>query len=84
MILIIGMATHCLVCRLHMQQQCGLICAAGVLSHEKSHAVNLIGTPKIRTANHQAQEIAQSTPDPLPRMGVGSGYETNLAGQAVS
>ena len=25
----------------------------------------------------QAQEIARSTPDPFPRMGVGSGYETN-------
>ena len=25
---------------------------------------------------HQAQEIAQSTPDPLPRVGVGSGTET--------
>ena len=23
-----------------------------------------------------AQEIARSTPDPFPRMGVGSGYET--------
>ena len=31
-------------------QQCGLICAAGALSHEKSHAVNLIGAPEIRTA----------------------------------
>ena len=49
-ILIIGMATHCLVCRSRMQQQCGLICAAGALSHEKSHAVNLIGAPEIRTA----------------------------------
>ena len=49
-ILIIGMATHCLVCRSLMQQQCGLICAAGVLSHEKSRAMNLIGAPEIRTA----------------------------------
>ena len=49
-ILIIGMATHCLVCRSRMQQQCGLICAAGALSHEKSHAVNLIGAPEIGTA----------------------------------
>ena len=49
-ILIIGMATHCLVCRLCMQQQCGHICTAGVLSHEKLHAMNLIGVPEIRTA----------------------------------
>ena len=49
-ILIIVMATHCLVCGSHMQQHCGLICAAGVLSHKKSHAVNLIGAPEIRTA----------------------------------
>ena len=49
-ILIIVMATHCLVCGSRMQQHCGLICAAGALSHEKSHAVNLIGTPEIRTA----------------------------------
>ena len=49
-ILIIVMATHCLVCGSRMQQHCGLICAAGVLSHEKSHAVNLIGAPEIRTA----------------------------------
>ena len=59
-----------------MQQHCGLICAAGALSHEKSHSVNLIGAPEIRTARHQAQEIARSTPDPLPRVGVGSGTET--------
>ena len=50
MILIIVMATHCLVCGSRMQQHCGLICAAGALSHEKSHAVNLIGAPEIRTA----------------------------------
>ena len=49
-ILIIVMATHCLVCGSRMQQHCGLICAAGALSHEKSHAVNLIGAPEIRTA----------------------------------
>ena len=49
-ILIIVMATHCLVCWSRMQQHCGLICAAGALSHEKSHAVNLIGAPEIRTA----------------------------------
>ena len=49
-ILIIVMATHCLVCKSRMQQQCGLICAAGALSYEKSHAVNLIGAPEIRTA----------------------------------
>ena len=51
-ILIIVMATHCLVCGSRMQQRCntGLICAAGALSHEKSHAVNLIGAPEIRTA----------------------------------
>ena len=35
---------------LNVQQQCGLICAAGVLSHEKSHAVNLIGAPEIGIA----------------------------------
>ena len=35
-ILIIGMATHCLECGSHkQQQQCGHICAAGALSHEK-------------------------------------------------
>ena len=67
MILIIGMAMHCLVCGSHIQQRYGHICAAGVLSHEKSHAVNLIGAPEIITA---------TSPDPLPRMGVGSGYET--------
>ena len=53
-VLIIVMATHCLVCGSRMQQRtlqhCGLICAAGALSHEKSHAVNLIGAPEIRTA----------------------------------
>ena len=49
-ILIIVMATHCLVCGSRMQQHSGLICAAGALSHEKSHAVNLIGAPEIRTA----------------------------------
>ena len=49
-ILIIVMATHCLVCGSRMQQHCGLICAAGALSHEKSHSVNLIGAPEIRTA----------------------------------
>ena len=49
-ILIIVMATHCLVCGSRMQQHCGLICAAGALSHEKSHAVNLIGAPEIRIA----------------------------------
>ena len=49
-ILIIVMATHCLVCGSRMQQRCGLNCAAGALSHEKSHAVNLIGAPEIRTA----------------------------------
>ena len=35
--------------RLRMQQQCGHTGTAGVLSHEKSYAVNLIGTPEIRT-----------------------------------
>ena len=49
-ILIIVMATHCLECGSRMQQHFGLICAAGALSHEKSHAVNLIGAPEIRTA----------------------------------
>ena len=52
-ILIIVMATHCLVCWSRISPattQCGLICAAGALSHEKSHAVNLIGAPEIRTA----------------------------------
>ena len=52
-ILIIVMATHCPVCGSRMQQlvqHCGLICAAGALSHEKSHSVNLIGAPEIRTA----------------------------------
>ena len=49
-ILIIVMATHCLVCGSRMQQHCGLICAAGAQSHEKSHAVNMIGAPEIRTA----------------------------------
>ena len=44
------MATHCLVCGSRLQQHCGLICAAGALSHEKSHAVHLIGAPEIRTA----------------------------------
>ena len=48
-ILIIGMATHCLVCGSHMQQQCGLICAAGALSH---HAVNLIGMPEMELSCH--------------------------------
>ena len=73
------MATHCLVCGSRMEQHCGLICAAGALSHEKSHAVNLIGAPEIRTAtSYQAQEIARSTPDPLPRVGVGSGTETKI------
>ena len=33
-ILIIVMATHCLVCGSRMQRHCGLICAAGALSHE--------------------------------------------------
>ena len=75
-ILIIVMVTHCLVRGSRMQQHCGLICAAGALSHKKAHAVNLIGAPEIRTARHQAQEIARSTPDPLPRVGVGSGTET--------
>ena len=79
-ILIIVMATHCLVCGSHMQQHCGLICATGAPSREKSHAVNLIGAPEFRTAKssiHQAQEIAQSTLDPLPRVEVGSGTETS-------
>ena len=49
-ILIIVMAMHCRVCWSRMQQHCGLICAASALSHEKSHAVNLIGAPEIRTA----------------------------------
>ena len=75
-ILIIVMATRCLVCGSRMQQHCGLICAAGALSHEKSHAVNLIGAPESELPHHQAQEIARSTPDPLPRVGVGSGTET--------
>ena len=44
------MATHRLVCRSRMQQWYGLVCAAGALSHEKSHVVNLIGAPDIRTA----------------------------------
>ena len=62
-----------------MQQHCGLIGAAGALSHEKSHAVNLIGArQKSELPRHQAQEIARSTPDPLPRVGVGSGTETIL------
>ena len=61
-----------------MQQQCGLIGAVCVLSHDKSHAVNLIGVPEIKTAtSSRAQEITLSTPDPLPRVGVGSGTETN-------
>ena len=51
-ILIIGMATHCLVCGSHMQQQCGLIYATGVLLHEKSHAVNLIGVPETELSRH--------------------------------
>ena len=49
-ILIIVMATHCLVCGSRMQQHCGLICATGAQSHEKSHAVNQIGAPEIGTA----------------------------------
>ena len=56
-----------------MQQQCGHICAAGALSHEKAHAVNLIGTPEIKTATSSTQEIAQSTPDPFPAWGLGLG-----------
>ena len=50
---------------------CGHIFTAGALSHEKSHAVNLIGTLEIRR-----HEIARSTPDPLPRVGVGVGSGT--------
>ena len=53
-ILIIVMATHCLVHGpWYAGRTCnntGLICTAGALSHEKSHAVNLIGAPEIRTA----------------------------------
>ena len=80
-ILIIVMATHCRVCGSRMQQHCGLICAASALSHEKSHVVNIKSDWRARNQNchvarHQAQEIARSTPDPLPRVGVGSGTET--------
>ena len=75
-ILIIVMATHCRVCGSRMQQRCGLICAASALSHEKSHAVNLIGAPEIRTATSSSPRNRSSTPDPLPRVGVGSGTET--------
>ena len=75
-ILIIVMATHCLVCGSRMQQHCDLICAAGALSHEKSHAVNLIGAPEIRTATSSSPR--NRTPDPLPRVAVGSGTETSF------
>ena len=75
-ILIIVMATHCLVCGSRMQQHCGLICAAGALSHEKSHAVNLIGAPEIRTATSSSPRNRSKYTKPLPRVGVGSGTET--------
>ena len=83
-ILIIVTATHCLVCGWHMQQHCGLVCAAGALSHEKSHAVNLIGAPEIRTATSSSPRnrsqhtslVPRPNPHPLPHVGVGSGIET--------
>ena len=71
-ILIIVMATHCLVCGSRMQQHCGLICAAGALSHEKSHAVNLIGAPEIRTATSSSprNRSKYTRPSSLCRGGV--------------
>ena len=71
-----GTATHCLVCGSRMQQQCGHIGAAGALSHEKSHAVNLIGTPEIRTATSSSPRNRSKYTRPFPREGVGSGNET--------
>ena len=59
-----------------MQQQRGHICATGALSHEESHALNLIGTLDIKTAMSSSPKIARSTPDPFPRVKVGSGNET--------
>ena len=66
-ILIIVMATHCLVCGSRMQQHCGLICAAGALSHEKSHAVNLIGAPEIRTATSSSPRNRSKYTSLIPR-----------------
>ena len=66
-ILIIVMATHCLVCGSRMQHinNTGLICAAGALSHEKSHAMNLIGAPEIRTATVGSGTYSRSQTPPL-------------------
>ena len=75
-ILIIVMATHCLVCGSRMQQHCGLIYAAGALSHEKSHAVNLIGAPEIRSATSLSPRNRSKYTRPSSRVGVGSGTET--------
>ena len=78
-ILIIVMATYCLVCGSRMQQHCGLICAAGALSHEKSHAVNLIGAPEIRTATSSSPRNRSNYTRPsFPCRGaMGSGTETS-------
>ena len=47
------------------------------MSHEKSHAMILIGAPEIRTAESAIQELARKVPDPLLKK-AGSGNETML------
>ena len=51
--------------------------ATFVLSHKKSHAMNVIGAPEIRTAASSSPRNRSKYTRRLPHVGVRSGYETS-------